>query len=114
MSSDSLHVIFGAGQVGRVLSERLADAGLQVRVVSRHRPASLAKGVLWRGADASDAAAAGEAASGAAVVYQCLNAPYSKWTNLSPPLQKGVLGAAEQAEALLVSLENVYAYGPTE
>jgi hypothetical protein len=30
-----------------------------------------------------------------------------------PPLQQGVLSAAERQGALLVSLENVYGYGPT-
>jgi len=30
-----------------------------------------------------------------------------------PPLQHGVLAAAEQNDALLVSFENVYGYGPT-
>jgi nucleoside-diphosphate-sugar epimerase len=114
MTSQELHVVFGAGQVGRVLSERLAAAGLEVRVVSRSRPSSLAEGVQWRGADASDAAAACEAANGAAVIYQCLNAPYTQWPKLFPPMQRGVVGAAERTGALLVSLENVYAYGPTD
>src|ERR1700720_688706 len=53
------------------------------------------------------------AAGGAAAVYQCLNAPYTRWPDLFPPLQRGALAAAERAGALLVTLENVYAYGPT-
>ena len=32
---------------------------------------------------------------------------------LFPPLQRGVMGAAERTGALLVSLENLYGYGPT-
>ena len=47
------------------------------------------------------------------MVYQCLNAPYIAWPELFPPLQRGVLAAAEHADALLVTLENVYGYGPT-
>jgi hypothetical protein len=46
------------------------------------------------------------------VVYQCLNAPYTQWPELFPPLQRGVLAAAERSGALLVSLENLYGYGP--
>jgi hypothetical protein len=70
--------------------------------------------VDWRGVDATDPAAATEAAKGgAAVIYQCLNAPYSKWADCFPPLQRGVLAAAERNGALLVSLENLYGYGPT-
>ncbi len=46
------------------------------------------------------------------MVYQCLNAPYTQWPELFPPLQRGVLAAAERTGALLVSLENLYGYGP--
>ena len=46
-------------------------------------------------------------------MYQCLNAPYTDWPKRFPPLQRGVLTAAERNGALLVSLENVYGYGPT-
>jgi len=113
VSEDRVHVVFGAGHVGCALCTRLVELGLAVRAVSRHRPPALADEVDWRAADATDPAAATEAASGAAVVYQCLNAPYPKWPELFPPLQRGVLTAAERNGALLVSLENLYAYGPT-
>jgi nucleoside-diphosphate-sugar epimerase len=110
---DRPHVVFGTGQVGRVLAAVLAGRGLTVRVVSRHRPAALADGIEWRAADAADPEAASDAAKGAAVVYQCLNAPYAQWPERFPPLQRGVLTAAERSQALLVSLENLYGYGPT-
>ena len=113
MSEDRPHVVFGAGQVGRALSTRLAGMGLAVRVVSRSRPAALPDGIDWRGADATDIDAAADAASGASVIYQCLNAPYTDWPKRFPPLQRGVLAAAERDDALLVSLENLYGYGPT-
>ena len=35
-----------------------------------------------------------------------------KWPELFPPLQQAVLSAAERTDALLVSLENLYGYGP--
>jgi nucleoside-diphosphate-sugar epimerase len=110
---DGLHVVFGAGQVGRVLAALLAERGVTVRVVSRRRPAGLAEGTDWRAADAADLDAASDAAKGAAVIYQCLNAPYTEWPERFPPLQHGVLAAAERAGALLVSLENLYGCGPT-
>jgi nucleoside-diphosphate-sugar epimerase len=113
MSEDRLHVVFGAGQVGRALSSRLAGIGVAVRVVSRNRPAALHGDVEWRAADATDSDAAAEAARGASVIYQCMNAPYTDWPKCFPELQRGVLAAAERNGALLVSLENVYAYGPT-
>jgi nucleoside-diphosphate-sugar epimerase len=69
--------------------------------------------VDWKPADVTAPEAAADAATGALVVYQCLNAPYTEWPRGFPPLQRGVLSAAERSGALLVSLENVYAYGPT-
>ena len=42
------------------------------------------------------------------MVYQYQNAPYTQSPELFPPLQSGVLTAAERAGALLVRLENVY------
>ena len=113
MDESRLHVVFGTGQVGLALAERLSGLGLAVRAVSRHRPHALAEGIDWWAADACDVNAATGAAKGASVVYQCLNAPYTQWPQRFPPLQHGVLAAAEHAGALLVTLENVYAYGPT-
>jgi nucleoside-diphosphate-sugar epimerase len=112
MGVDRLHVVFGTGQVGSALVAHLASMGLAVRAVSRNRPAALAGGIDWRAADVSDPEAAADAAKGASVVYQCVNAPYTEWPELFPPLQRGVLAAAERAGALLVALENLYGYGP--
>jgi nucleoside-diphosphate-sugar epimerase len=113
MTRDCLHVVFGTGQVGRAVAGRLAASGVAVRAVSRHQPAGLPAQVQWRPADLTHAGAAADAAVGATVVYQCLNAPYTQWPQLFPPLQRAALAAAEQAGALLVTLENVYGYGPT-
>ena len=107
-----LHVVFGTGQVGNALAAHLAGMGMAVRAVSRHRPPALA-GVDWRAADAAEPEAAADAAKGASVIYQCLNAPYNQWPERFPPLQRGVLAAAERTGALLVSLENLYGYGTT-
>jgi nucleoside-diphosphate-sugar epimerase len=111
MNENRLHVVFGAGQVGRALAVHLAGQGLPVRAVSRHRPAL--PGVDWRAADAADPEAAADAAKGASVIYQCLNAPYHQWPERFPPLQRAIITAAERTGALLVSLENLYGYGPT-
>src|SRR5450631_357726 len=113
MSNNSFHVVFGTGQVGMTLAAQLAGSGIPVRAVSRHCPARLAQGVEWRAADVTDPEAAADAAKGAAVIYQCLNAPYTQWPECFPPLQRGVVAAAERTGALLVSLENLYGYGPT-
>ena len=113
MSEDALHVVFGAGQVGRALATRLADLGHPVRTVSLHRPEGCVSGIDCRTADVTNAQAAINAAHGASVVYQCLSVPYTEWPEKFPPLQRNVIGAAERADALLVTLENVYGYGDT-
>ncbi len=112
MHDRELHVVFGAGQVGRTLATQLAERGLAVRVVSRTRPDALDAKIQWRAADATAPGAAAAAAVGASVIYQCLNAPYTDWQASFPPLQRGVIDAAERTDALLVSLENLYGYGP--
>jgi nucleoside-diphosphate-sugar epimerase len=113
MTEPQLHVVFGAGQVGRVLVAHLAMQGKDVRVVARRHPPDLPEGVDARVADVNDPEAAADAAKGASVVYQCLNAPYTEWPERFPPLQRAVMTAAQRSGALLVSLENVYGYGPT-
>jgi len=113
MADQRLHVVLGTGQVGSALIAHLASLGIPVRAVSRARPVALPPGTHWQAADVTDPEAATDAADGASVVYQCLNAPYNQWPKLFPPLQRGVMAAAERSGALLVSLENLYAYGPT-
>jgi nucleoside-diphosphate-sugar epimerase len=114
MTKPQLHVVFGAGQVGRALVAYLAGQDKAVRVVSlQHRPPALPEGVDSRVADVIDHEAAADAAKGASVIYQCLNAPYTEWPEQFPPLQRGVIAAAERSGALLVTMENVYGYGPT-
>jgi len=76
MGADRLHVVFGTGQAGSALAAHLAGLGVAVRTVSRSSAATLADGADWRAADVSDPEAAADAAKGAAVVCQCVNAPY--------------------------------------
>jgi uncharacterized protein YbjT (DUF2867 family) len=102
VAENGLHVVFGTGQVGKALAAQLAGLDVAVRTVSRHRPPELAEGIDWRAADVNDPHAAADAAKGAAVVYQCLTSPYTKWPELFPPLQEAVLSAAERTDALLV------------
>jgi len=112
MTTTPPHVIFGTGAVGRALLTALTSRGEKVRMVNTSGVASVPADVEVVGGNAADPAFSTEAARGARVVYQTLNPPYAQWTEKFPALQSGVLAAAEQAGARLVSMENVYMYGP--
>ena len=107
------HVVFGTGAIGLALIDQLAAAGEEVVAVNRSGRAQVPSRVKVVAGDASNPAFAADVTSGAAVVYQCLNPPYTQWPELFPPMQAAVLAAATAAGAKLVSFENVYMYGPT-
>ena len=106
-------VVFGTGQIGRLVATRLVDAGHDVTVVSRSGR-GVAPGASLHAGDATDPEFTTRVSRGADTVYFCLNATnYARWGEEFPPLQRGVLAGAEAAGARLVALENMYAYGPT-
>ena len=107
------HVIFGTGPVGLALVDQLVERGHQVRVVNRSGTAPVPAQVEQMAGDAADPDFALDAASGAGVVYQVLNPPYHRWPEEFPPLQRGVMSAAQVAGARFVSFENLYMYGNT-
>ncbi|MCC6904997.1 MAG: NAD-dependent epimerase/dehydratase family protein [Anaerolineae bacterium] len=114
MSRDSdLHVVFGTGPVGLALVETLAAQGKQVRAVNRRGSAPVPPEVEMRVGDATDLASTRALCTGATTVYNCTNAPYTRWPEMFPPLQVGVLEGAAVAGAKLVVMENLYMYGPT-
>lgn len=111
-----LHVVFGAGQVGPFLAEKLALAGNDVRLVRRSAANPCLDGVQFVRADAFDEAAVQEAAKGAAVIYNCMNpATYSAkaWEHELPVLQRNMMSAGARLGARLVVLDNLYALGRT-
>jgi uncharacterized protein YbjT (DUF2867 family) len=101
------HVIFGTGAVGLATYEALRRRGESVRLVNRSGHAPVSDDVEVVGGDARDPGFTSTAARGARVVYQTLNPPYSEWTAQFPALQAGVLAAAHETGARLVSMENV-------
>jgi len=112
MASD-LHVVFGTGAIGLTTIEILAARGTPVRAVNRSGQAAVPDGVEVLAGDAMDSAFATKAATGAAVVYQCLNPPYTKWPEMFPRLQAAALQGAAAAGAKYVAMDNLYAYGST-
>jgi nucleoside-diphosphate-sugar epimerase len=100
-------LVVGAGVIGSRVAGMLAERGDRVSVVSRRGsgPAGVA-------ADAADAGAMARLAEGAAVIYNCVNPPYHRWPADWPPIAASVLAAAERSGAVLVTLSNLYGYGP--
>lgn len=107
------HVIVGAGPVGSSLARILADDGEPVIVVTRSGSGPGSDGVRSVAADASDPEALSRIASGAAAIYNCANpGSYTRWERLWPPLASALLAAAESTGAVLVTMSNLYGYGP--
>ena len=82
------HVVFGTGQVGRLVVEQLVHRGARRRRRQPQRPGEPARGRAWSRGDATDPAFTTRVAAGADVVYFCLNAVELR------PLGRGVPAAA--------------------
>jgi nucleoside-diphosphate-sugar epimerase len=107
------HVVFGTGQIGHHVIDRLVAEGVDVVAVNRAGNGAW-PGATVVGGDATDPDFTRQVTKGADAVYFCLNAMnYARWAEEFPPLQQGVLAGAEAAGARLVVLDNLYAYGPT-
>jgi len=88
----------------------LAEDGRRVSVVSRRGSGPAGVGAV--AADAADAGAMARLAEGATVIYDCVNPPYHRWPADWPPIAASLLAAAERSGAVLVTLSNLYGYGP--
>jgi nucleoside-diphosphate-sugar epimerase len=107
-----LQVVVGAGPIGSGVARALADRGHRVLVVTRSGSGPAGAGIELAAADASDAAALARLTEGAAVIYNCANPAYHQWSALWPPIARSLLGAAESTGAVLVTISNLYGYGP--
>ncbi|GAA4071907.1 NAD-dependent epimerase/dehydratase family protein [Actinomadura miaoliensis] len=106
------HVIVGAGQVGGHLVDLLVREGHDVTVVTRS--GSGPDGVRKVAADAADRERLTEVTRGADVLYNCMNPRYHEWAAVWPPVSASLLGTAEDTGAALVTLGNLYGYGPVD
>lgn len=111
-SSSELHVVVGAGAVGSGVARLLAERGHQVRIVTRSGSGPADTRAERVAADASDADAMARLTQGAAALYNCANPPYHQWPAQWPPIAASLLGAAERNGAVLVTVSNLYGYGP--
>jgi nucleoside-diphosphate-sugar epimerase len=111
-------VVVGKGPVGSTLAQRLVERGDEVLVLSRSGGGSnevaAHPAVEHRAVDAADAGALAAAAGGADVLYNCVNPAYHRWATDWPPVATALLDAAEQTGAVLVTMSNLYGYGPVD
>lgn len=110
----SLHLVLGAGPVGRATASRLAALpDHTVVLASRSGTGPSIPGVRRIALDASNAADLTAAATGAAVIYNCMNpGNYTKWEAEWPPIYQATILAAERSGAILAIVSNLYMYDP--
>jgi nucleoside-diphosphate-sugar epimerase len=110
--TQGIQVVFGAsGGLGNAVVRELAAQGKRVRGVTRSGKANVPPSVEIVRGDATDPVVTTSVCAGAAVVYNCANAPYTNWPTELPPIMHGTIGGAA-AGAKLVFGDNLYSYGP--
>jgi nucleoside-diphosphate-sugar epimerase len=110
--TSGIHVVAGAGPLGRHVVDELVRRGLPVRVVTRSGGGVAHPGVERVRADVTNVDEARGACAGAAVVYGCAQPGYAHWVDQFPPIQRGLLEGAAAAGAVFVAAENLYLYAP--
>ena len=111
----SVHVIVGAGSVGSASGPTVGGRGPPSAIDQSDRVADLTRrGWNASGSSASDRAALTRVTVGAVALYNCANPPYHRWPTDWPPLAGRVLGTAIDTGAGLLTVSNLYGYGPVD
>lgn len=109
-----LHVILGAGAIGRAIADELVQRGMTIRIVNRSGEMSEAPtGVEVVASDLYDPVKVREVTKGAQVVYQAAQPHYHEWPEKFPPLQRSIIEGLTGSGARLVIVENLYMLGAT-
>ena len=113
----SVHVVTGAGPVGSTVAQQLADAGEQVRLLTRSGSGPVHPLIDRRRVDVSRPDALAEALQGAVAVHHCIHgSAYDArvWRAELPQAERAVLDAAGRVGAVVVFPESLYSYGPVD
>ena len=114
---DTVHVVTGAGPVGSTVAQQLADAGQQVRLLTRSGSGPEHPLINRRRVDVSRPDALTDAFDGAVAVHHCIHgSSYDArvWRAELPRAERVVLEAAGRVGAVVVFPESLYSYGPVE
>jgi len=108
----SKHIVIGAGPIGTATALLLAERGEEVVIVTRSGSGPTHPAITKATADASSSADIVEISKGATAIYNCANPAYHRWATDWPPIAAALLTAAEASNAVLATVNNLYAYGP--
>ena len=114
---NTVHVVTGAGPVGSTVALQLADAGQQVRLLTRSGSGPDHPSIERRQVDVSQPDALAAAFAGATAVHHCIHgSAYDArvWRDELPRAEEAVLEAAGRIGAVVVFPESLYSYGPVE
>ncbi|PTR25740.1 nucleoside-diphosphate-sugar epimerase [Rhodococcus sp. OK519] len=109
----NLQVVTGAGPVGWTVAEQLADAGHDVRVLTRSGSGPDHPRIERLKVDVSDPAALAPASEGATAVFHCIHgSAYDAraWERELPAAERVVMDAAQRIGAVVAFPESLYSY----
>jgi nucleoside-diphosphate-sugar epimerase len=113
--SNELHVVIGAsGGTGSAIVRELVARGKRVRGVNRSGHADLPSVVEMLNADATDPNRMREVCQGATVVYNCVNPPFTQWTDIFPAVMEATIKGAAAADAKYVFADDTWMYGKVD
>ena len=111
----SRHIVVGAGGIGRATATALSAEGHDVVLASRSGTGADLPGVRRATVDATDATALAALARGATSLVNAVNpSSYTSWDKDWPPVAAAFVVAAAASGAGLVTVSNLYGYGPVE
>lgn len=105
------HLVVGAGPVGLSTAVRLAALGHRVTVMTRSGNGPTHPGIEFVSGDANDVDTLTRHLDGSGALVNAANPPYHRWPQEWPPMHAAMCTAAERTGALLVVMDNLYAFG---
>ncbi len=108
----SHHLVIGSGPVGSGVATLLAAQGTPVTVLTRSGTGPAHPLITLVAGDANNPDTIASHAIGAAAIFNCVNPPYARWATDWPPMHHAMMAAAERTDAVLVMMDNLYAFGP--
>ncbi|WP_231999043.1 NAD-dependent epimerase/dehydratase family protein [Mycobacterium sp. 1081908.1] len=107
-----MKVVVGAGGAGVATAELLADAGHEVRLVTRSGSGPIHPRIRRIALDASRTDDLVAVLAGADTLYNCAAPPYHLWRTRFLAFASGMLAAVVAVGVDYVMLGNLYGYGP--